>query len=77
MYIRKSNVLDVVMWQNSSQGKLIIVEIIREELELLTLIQKLQQVHFIHVVSELDCVTTFYLRIDQMIAIFFYSKFIN
>ena len=63
------NVLDVVMWQKSSEGKLIIVEIIREELEHLTLIQKLQQVHFIHVVSELDCVTTFYLRIDQMIAI--------
>jgi hypothetical protein len=57
--------------------KLIIVEIIREQLELLTLILKLQQVHFIHVVSELDCVTTFYLRIDQMIAIFFYSKCIT
>jgi hypothetical protein len=55
--------------------KLIIVEIIREQLELLTL--ELQQVHFIHVVSELDCVTTFYLRIDQMIAIFFYSKCIT
>ena len=64
-----SNVLDVVMWQKSSEGKLIIVKIIREELEHLTLIQKLQQVHFIHAVSELDCVTTFYLRIDQMIAI--------
>jgi hypothetical protein len=38
----------------------------------LTLIQKLQHVHFIHMVSELDCVTTFYLRIDQMIATFFY-----
>ena len=50
MYIRKSNVLDVVMWQNSSSGKLIIVEIIKEELEHLTLIHKLQQVHFIHVV---------------------------
>jgi hypothetical protein len=36
--------------------KLIIVEIMKEELELLTLIHKLQQVHFIHVVSELDCV---------------------
>ena len=56
MYIRKSNVLDVVIWQNSSSGKLIIVEIIKEELELLTLIHKLQQVHFIHVVSEYDCV---------------------
>jgi hypothetical protein len=46
-----SNVLDVVMWQKSSYGKLILVEIIREELELSTLIQKLQQVHLIHVVS--------------------------
>jgi hypothetical protein len=47
-------------------AKIIIVEIIREELELWTLIQ---QVHFFHVVSELYCVTNFYLRIDQMIAI--------
>jgi hypothetical protein len=41
MYIRKSNVLDVVMWENSSLGKLIIVDIIKEELELLTLMQKM------------------------------------
>ena len=65
------------MWQTSSYRKLIIVEVIREELELLTLILKLQQVHFIHVVSQLYCVTTFYLRIDQMIAIFFYIKYIT
>jgi len=70
------------MWQKSSEGKLVIVEIIREGLVLLTLTRKLQQMHFIFVivVSELDCVTTFYLRIDQMIAInkfFFYSKLEN
>ena len=35
---------------------IVLVEIIREELELLTLIQKLQQVRFFHVVSEYDCV---------------------
>ena len=29
-----SNVLDVVMWQKSSEGKLVIVEIIREGLVL-------------------------------------------
>jgi hypothetical protein len=41
MYIRNFNVL---LW---SCGKIQV-----EELELLTLIQKLQQAHFIHVVSE-------------------------
>ena len=32
------------------------MEIIKEGLELSTLIHKLQQVHFIHVASEYDCV---------------------